>query len=221
MFVFFSSASPLFSLIITLLGCSGLISWVFNSIWVHLSPRVQAPGDGPMQGEGEQQRHRQDSQDGRGWIRNMRNALSAFGVSWNMGAQFATTGRMDTGMQQEAAPQRQAPSDTRAVHRLPLIEYQTEEEVASWSVGRLKKELRMSEKKVCPGVIMEKTDLVKQVMESWGGTSSKNCAVCLVDYEKGDALRVLPCLHRYHVECIDKWLMSRSRACPLCNQPIN
>ena len=32
----------------------------------------------------------------------------------------------------------------------------------------------------------------------------------------GNKLRVLPCKHRYHVECIDQWLSSRKPLCPIC-----
>ena len=51
---------------------------------------------------------------------------------------------------------------------------------------------------------------------------SSSCTVCCDDYESGDALRVLTCGHKYHVECIDKWLLSsidylRTPACPICN----
>jgi len=42
-----------------------------------------------------------------------------------------------------------------------------------------------------------------------------SCAVCLSEYEVGDPLRRLPCLHHFHMECADKWL-SRSKKCPLC-----
>ena len=37
------------------------------------------------------------------------------------------------------------------------------------------------------------------------------------DYEKEDGLRVLPCGHRFHVECVDRWLRSKAADCPLCN----
>lgn len=32
------------------------------------------------------------------------------------------------------------------------------------------------------------------------------CLVCREDFHAGESLRLLPCLHRYHVRCIDAWL---------------
>jgi len=41
------------------------------------------------------------------------------------------------------------------------------------------------------------------------------CAVCLSEFESGDLVRRLPCGHKFHRPCIDKWLRL-NRACPLC-----
>lgn len=41
------------------------------------------------------------------------------------------------------------------------------------------------------------------------------CIICMCDYEQGDELRYLPCLHTYHRMCIDDWLM-RALTCPSC-----
>ncbi|KAF6718004.1 RING finger protein 11 [Oryzias melastigma] len=48
----------------------------------------------------------------------------------------------------------------------------------------------------------------------------KECVICMMDFEYGDPIRFLPCLHIYHVGCIDPWLM-RSFTCPSCMEPVD
>lgn len=37
----------------------------------------------------------------------------------------------------------------------------------------------------------------------------------MVDFVMGEPIRLLPCMHFYHMRCIDNWLM-RSYSCPIC-----
>ncbi|XP_077457250.1 LOW QUALITY PROTEIN: RING finger protein 215 [Stigmatopora argus] len=49
--------------------------------------------------------------------------------------------------------------------------------------------------------------------------TADNCAVCLEAYRPNQRLRVLPCRHEYHQECVDPWLLLR-HTCPLCKRSI-
>ncbi|KAL8673735.1 MAG: hypothetical protein Q9168_001842 [Polycauliona sp. 1 TL-2023] len=42
------------------------------------------------------------------------------------------------------------------------------------------------------------------------------CSVCTDDFTKGQDVRVLPCNHKFHPECIDPWLLNVSGTCPMC-----
>ncbi|GLI78691.1 hypothetical protein PoHVEF18_007012 [Penicillium ochrochloron] len=52
-----------------------------------------------------------------------------------------------------------------------------------------------------------------------GGNFS--CPICTDDFIKGQDLRVLPCNHQFHPECIDPWLVNVSGTCPLCRIDLN
>eukprot|EP00873_Tetraselmis_striata_P010111 jgi/Tetstr1/430375/TSEL_020187.t1 len=62
----------------------------------------------------------------------------------------------------------------------------------------------------------EQLDDVEEHPGLFGGGTRSTCAICLDDYEPGQKLRVLPCAHRFHVDCIDQWLMMRRPLCPVC-----
>ncbi|KAJ1330151.1 hypothetical protein BSLG_009681 [Batrachochytrium salamandrivorans] len=49
-------------------------------------------------------------------------------------------------------------------------------------------------------------------------TTDRTCALCLADYEDGERLRELHCIHRFHANCVDEWLLQGRRTCPVCNQ---
>lgn len=53
-----------------------------------------------------------------------------------------------------------------------------------------------------------------------GCKKNRECVICMVEFLVGDSVRYLPCMHTYHVKCIDDWLM-RSFTCPSCMEPVD
>lgn len=50
---------------------------------------------------------------------------------------------------------------------------------------------------------------------------ASECAVCLSEFQEGERLRLLPpCLHLFHIDCIDAWLHATAN-CPLCRAAIS
>ncbi|KAI9828947.1 MAG: hypothetical protein M1819_006446 [Sarea resinae] len=47
------------------------------------------------------------------------------------------------------------------------------------------------------------------------------CSICTDDFIKGQDIRVLPCKHMFHPECIDPWLLNVSGTCPLCRVDLH
>eukprot|EP00434_Breviolum_minutum_P039645 symbB.v1.2.035214.t1/scaffold4692.1/size36308/2 len=54
---------------------------------------------------------------------------------------------------------------------------------------------------------------------AYTGDGEVQCTICCEDFVHGDHLRLLPCLHRYHVACIDRWLV-HSQTCPVCKHSL-
>ncbi|XP_078112457.1 uncharacterized protein LOC144521745 [Sander vitreus] len=47
------------------------------------------------------------------------------------------------------------------------------------------------------------------------GAGNTQCQICFCDYTSKEKLRILPCFHDYHVQCIDRWLKDNA-TCPIC-----
>ena len=72
--------------------------------------------------------------------------------------------------------------------------------------------------------LVEKHELLKALIES-DSTSNRTCSICCEDYISGDVLKILPCRHKYHHECIEKWVTMSSQStrvptCPYCNASL-
>ncbi|KAF8377253.1 hypothetical protein HHK36_030628 [Tetracentron sinense] len=47
------------------------------------------------------------------------------------------------------------------------------------------------------------------------------CAVCLSKFREGEKIReVQYCKHKFHKDCLDKWLQHDSTTCPLCRSAV-
>lgn len=51
-------------------------------------------------------------------------------------------------------------------------------------------------------------------------SSQEACAICVEDFKNEDLMRLLPCNHHFHLECIDEWLINHSDLCPLCKKQV-
>jgi hypothetical protein len=70
------------------------------------------------------------------------------------------------------------------------------------------------------GAVPASGDAIAGLRETTAGEARERaCVVCLQDFERGDALRRLPCLHSFHERCIFDWLRV-SGVCPLCRHRL-
>lgn len=66
----------------------------------------------------------------------------------------------------------------------------------------------------------EKQDGLKADGTSKTSEDELTCSVCLEQVTVGDLLRSLPCLHQFHVNCIDPWLRQQG-TCPICKHQVS
>jgi len=71
--------------------------------------------------------------------------------------------------------------------------------------------------------LAQRKHLIDQIPTGLFDMNSKKhteCAICMIDFEVGDGVKYLPCMHVYHKDCVDDWLM-RSLRCPSCMEPVD
>lgn len=48
---------------------------------------------------------------------------------------------------------------------------------------------------------------------------NEKCTICLCEFENGEDVRRLPCMHLFHINCVDQWLVTNTK-CPICRVDI-
>ncbi|EFN53942.1 hypothetical protein CHLNCDRAFT_136184 [Chlorella variabilis] len=147
--------------------------------------------------------------------------LEGFGGGWGQAA--GRGGAQHGGRPAPRTRSQRIEHVAKLMQGLPVESYRSREELERMSVAELKQLLK--KRGVACEHCLEKRELVERGAEG-GNSSAASCSICCEDYESGDVLRVLPCGHRYHLECVDKWFLastdySRPPACPLCSAPLD
>lgn len=65
----------------------------------------------------------------------------------------------------------------------------------------------------------ESCAIEQEVMTSHEAIEEESCAICLVEMNPKDEVKVLPCGHVFHASCIDLW-GRKADVCPLCKAVI-
>ena len=81
--------------------------------------------------------------------------------------------------------------------------------------------IKESSKAISSSSSSSSTDITSTTVFTPSLTTSNlhTCQICLEDYTENDNIRILPCIHSFHMDCIDKWLVQKS-VCPICKSNI-
>ncbi len=66
----------------------------------------------------------------------------------------------------------------------------------------------------------EETERLPKRQYQPGKDTCETCAICVDDFTEEDVVRLLPCSHVFHPQCIDEWLINHSSLCPLCKMEL-
>lgn len=66
-----------------------------------------------------------------------------------------------------------------------------------------------------------KMQLRKEMSRSPVKMRLQDCVICMESFAGDIPVRVLACGHCFHVDCIDPWLMSIKKECPICHQAVD
>ena len=66
---------------------------------------------------------------------------------------------------------------------------------------------------------LDALNLPRFVYSKAAGIKEPLCVICQEEYQEGDVLLTLSCIHNFHAPCIEKWLSCKAE-CPLCKEEV-
>jgi E3 ubiquitin-protein ligase SDIR1 len=101
------------------------------------------------------------------------------------------------------------------INTLPVFKYKVQAQQGSTSTRKSDGPPQLSTSLTGSGNEKKQADRTSKTLED-----ELTCSVCLEQVAVGDLLRSLPCLHQFHVNCIDPWLRQQG-TCPICKHQVS
>ncbi len=82
-------------------------------------------------------------------------------------------------------------------------------------------EEEQSQRRATLSIVDDMSDLklFSDILKIEGLFNDTSCSICFEDFENYDNVRILPCKHYYHINCINQWL-SKNSNCPICRRNV-
>jgi hypothetical protein len=79
-------------------------------------------------------------------------------------------------------------------------------------------DLEEDNKNVATETMLDENTTVKMYKDIDDAIKSRftTCNICLSDFKDEDSIRLIKCIHIFHKDCIDPWLLNESYSCPVC-----
>jgi E3 ubiquitin-protein ligase RNF13 len=73
--------------------------------------------------------------------------------------------------------------------------------------------------RVIPEVVFS-SELVGEKQPNSKHLTNISCPICLENFEERTKIKLLPCDHGFHKDCIEPWIAANNDSCPICRQTV-
>jgi len=80
----------------------------------------------------------------------------------------------------------------------------------------LKRRILNEQVRVIPEVIFNSEKLEAKGIK----LTNDSCPICLADFKEKTRIKLLPCDHGFHPECIEPWIRQHKDSCPMCRETV-